>query len=360
MFKKTKVIYASKASMEFKKQVQEKVAPVAKEVSRDTWVYRALLDKAKAEVAEEHFTHQQAEKVVARFADKHNINVQYDSSHVKNQPIAQLNGMQLNSALIVGSQDPKFMHRDAFIKDADNDIICVLSYEISMLWEDKTVYDPATHYNNDIFKLIEDNCTTTEDCNTKLFPQADSISCFALNLKYVKTLLQQQRNLKKSLKFQLLDGNGRITKHFIPCAEVLKYSQSDRYNEAMVGFVCAKKDTFTIVDKNGKHAMILSLLGHLKKTLQNSKHSNNTALAASTNQLIKNLDKFQKEFSNDYKQIVKKYREVDFIENNVKIEKGYGKKTLEQEVCRCLDLVDQEQEDESSSEEDVGKLNCFK
>lgn len=90
--------------------------------------------------------------------------------------------------------------------------------------------------------------------------------------------------------------------------------------------MCATKNTFNVIDNDGKNVICLSLPGYLNTTLQNSERSNNIILAANTRQLIKNLSGFQKEFSRDYNQIVKRYRKVDFVKNDVKIVGGYGKK----------------------------------
>jgi len=290
------------------------------------------------------------------FAEKHGIKVEYKNSYVKSQPIEELVGMRLNSALIVSSA--KTGHHDSFIKDEMGEIINILTYA-SLAQFDKTNYNPTQYYNNDTNQLIMNNSVLSHD-RVKGYPvldaQADMICCFGFGLKYIKTLLSNNAaNLKKSFKFSMLNSEniygypaitsciGDLTRHFIPCAEVLKYSNSNAYNDAVFKFVCCdKNETFTLKLEGKPDFETKSLYGHLAHTLREAIKLKAGVLAESIRVKKNELAVFQKTFEQDYKNIVLPYRN----------QQNGGKKVVKQEVCRVMyPNISKEQNDESSVEE---------
>lgn len=320
----------------------------------------ATIESLKSLVSKQILTHDQAELKVNKFAEKHNIQVKYFVIAEKKQSIKQpLLNMEKNSALIIASGSIGFLpeansvrqvvgsvllepHRDAFIKDTKDDIINVLTYADLYVSEN---YYPNKYYNNDIsyffvFSLPEK--ITSTDKKT-FFPQGDQKSCFAFNLEYIKVLLSnEQYNLKnKSFKFELVtgskDGLGKLknetTRHFIPCAEVLKYSQSDTYNEAVLNFVLCEEQTCTI-RCGTEQIQMPSLFGFLSKT-KNILTQRKDANVASVDKSMEELKQFRQRFIKDYKDIVLPYRKI------------HGKQSMENELSRCMFPIE---EDESSEE----------
>lgn len=288
---------------------------------------------AKFILSKATLTHEAAKQKVAAFASRHKIEINYVDDYIKGSKIKQLEEMPRNSALVVGSGRVDFMrqdqviddivgkvtlspHRDTFIKDENGDIINVFMY--AELCIDTVNYNPTQYYNNDImiyFLPLLDKKV--------LHPQADKMCCFAFSLEYAKVLLaHDQYNLKeRSFKFELVDNEAKIlTRHFIPCAKVLKYSQSDAYNQAIFDFVGCEQAIFTLPG----NIEALSLYGLLSETKRIAQESDDQILLLSTEEALQRLVKFRENFIADYKQFVEPYRGV------------HGKVAAEEELGRCM------------------------
>lgn len=361
---------------EISSQIKIKKAHILPENSKAIQQFREDIEKKKLElikkgpylesypeilVMTEQFKPNADKDKITIFAKKHHIEVAYDNSYKSRVKIKQLENIPPNSALIVSGTETK--HHDTFIKNEKGEIINVLVYA-SLSQYDKINYNPKEYYNNDICPLIMNNAVKQngEKDYPVLMAQADNICCFGFGLKYIKTLLSNgSANLKKSFAFEMInsnaiwgvpDSNGgegdtsvvnELTRHFIPCAEVLKYSQSDQYNKAVLQFVCCgTEQTFTLIHKEETFT-VTTLYGHLMYTLEKARENNNDALIASTQKKIEELASFQKTFAEDYEKIVVPYRK----------QHGGGKEVVLQEACRIrYPKISEDQGDESSVEDE--------
>lgn len=277
-------------------------------------------------------------KFINQLSDLFKINIAYliitkirnkdDYDRFKKNILGCINN---NSALLIVQEDDS--HSDSYIKDKDGDLICPYCFFLIRSGDDPEIYQ------NDIQALIEDDSNEDE----VRFPRAqnDFISCYALNILYLHTLLTG--GLSKSIKFTLMDEQGEISKHFFPCAEVLNFSQSNTHNQMMYDFVCSEEETFEIKLKNhetnqSERYIKKTLEWYLTKTLEYSKKYSDNNLTKETESLLKNLQNYRQTFKEDYNR-VKNWRDLPFqIWQDAGYEK-YGKHILKEKLFLMVDYM---------------------
>lgn len=130
-------------------------------------------------------------------------------------------------------------------------------------------------------------------CGEYLLPQSDLESCASLSLAYLKQLLSTKgRSLEElTLSIPFFDRNQELQYFFVPSPQVLRYSQSESYNECMKAIVIEDKPgSFT---NKEKCVSFTTLKYKLEETITIAKDKQNQTLLKEAESLLTKLPEFR-------------------------------------------------------------------
>ncbi len=136
----------------------------------------------------------------------------------------------------------------------------------------KDIIKPVSWYTED--RLILDDigyASIPKNLEKAVSPQADQMACGTLGMSYMKELLKNnaQQLYENTLTFSYFDEKGNKLRYFLPSPQVLRYSQSSRYNQAIYDLLFTDEETITLPSKEGRSSYTFqTVLGALLRSIR--------------------------------------------------------------------------------------------
>lgn len=210
-------------------------------------------------------------------------------------------------------------HYDVFVISSEQIIIPIQYYneaslDLCNLLESKF---PQTSYTE--INLLDENNETLE---IDIHPQADSISCGTLGLCYLKTLLKNNSNELENncLTFPHVTknentGEKQLSYNFFPPPKVLQYSQSSRYNKALLAMLNDKDQAK--FEHNGKTHKVETIKGMLASAIRYCQQNSNAQGLESCKKTLNKFNEFRTLWLKCFKESENKRAKMDVSGKNI-------------------------------------------
>lgn len=187
-----------------------------------------------------------------------------------------------------------------------------------ILREDFASSDKA-FYDTDLTLLRKENPEDFSETESKTHdkimivppcPLGGIVGCKALALKYVKNLFKENATQLKDfcLKIPFLNHKNQLFYFFFPSPQVLYYSQSGQYNDALVSLLTSNEPSVQIKCKifNGDEKLrdqtfyFKTISALLKESIQMAAKTGNTTVQASNCKILEDLQNFRARWMKEY------------------------------------------------------------
>ncbi len=184
-----------------------------------------------------------------------------------------------------------------------------------------------------------------------LQPQVDKVSCGTLGILYLKELFKNhaQQLTEFSLKLPLYQnkyGEVRASNLFFPSPHVLRYSQSNFYNEVILAML-KNEHEMTIKYKDVKYK-IKPLKIILEESIELAKKDNDLAMVNANKQILADLPAFRKKWLAAYKTELPKRNAMQGDKYNLYL--AYSSKRMEALAHRTTTLEGEQSENPAVNE----------
>ncbi|MFI4919365.1 MAG: hypothetical protein ACHP65_07395 [Legionellales bacterium] len=187
-------------------------------------------------------------------------------------------------------------------------------FECCIIGKDRII--KPVYWNGDAVQLkpsefaVDYSTNMYDFCGLFSYPQAGTSECGSLSLAYLKNLLKnnsdQINNWTLCIPYYSAFNRSNPQYFFLPSPQVLRYSQSNAYNELFVTML--QNDDYSFIMRYGKQQRIPSIKIQLEKTIQTAQLTKNETVEAQARLLLKNLPEFKEKWLQQY-QLEKEQRQ---------------------------------------------------